>query len=94
MWGDVIHAGEVKGASTEDILGQSTTVEEAGLGEELPGKDKDDPSKAGEKQKTAASSESSCASPTNAPSQQPQTYSGIGATDHRRLQSANHAIPE
>jgi S-DNA-T family DNA segregation ATPase FtsK/SpoIIIE len=34
--GDVIHAGEVKGASTEDILGQSSTVEEEGIGEDIP----------------------------------------------------------
>jgi len=34
--GDVIHAGEVKGATTEDILGQSSTVEKEGIGEKIP----------------------------------------------------------
>ncbi len=34
--GDVIHAGEVKGATTEDILGQSSTVEKEGIGENIP----------------------------------------------------------
>lgn len=69
--GDVIHAGEVKGASTEDILGQSSTVEEAGLGEELPGTDKDDPSKAGEKQKPLPLPKA-VAQPYKRPSKQPK----------------------
>ncbi len=34
--GDVIHAGEVKGATTEDILGKSSTVEDEGIGEDIP----------------------------------------------------------
>ena len=34
--GDVIHAGEVKGATKEDILGQSSTVEKEGIGENIP----------------------------------------------------------
>jgi S-DNA-T family DNA segregation ATPase FtsK/SpoIIIE len=48
--GDVIHAGEVKGASTEDILGKSSTVEEEGIGEEVPGTT-DDAAKAKEEEK-------------------------------------------
>jgi S-DNA-T family DNA segregation ATPase FtsK/SpoIIIE len=40
--GDVIHAGEVKGATTEDILGKSSTVEDEGIGEEIPASSSDD----------------------------------------------------
>ena len=40
--GDVIHAGEVKGATTEDILGKSSTVEDEGIGEDIPSSNTDD----------------------------------------------------
>lgn len=40
--GDVIHAGEVKGATTEDILGKSSTVEDEGIGEDIPASNTDD----------------------------------------------------